>query len=538
MVTRIGTAAQNQILVSRMVDQQHTVQQEQTTLATGLKSQDYAGVASDSYDLLNVENQKARLTRYLSDNSLVQTSLSAQNTAVQGITDTATTMRSLLVGFAGRDLSAKTPQDITDIQDLQTKAFSALSQVQYFLNQQIDGKYIFGGATSDQPPVSLPYNNLDDFQNTYDGIGTVFPSSRVANLVNLNFDNKTVAYSSPQIPPSGPTATTYSQIQGNAGDFVTQTIDQTATGNLVFSNVNGAGKISAATPGAFKSLQVGQTILINNSAVAQGAPTGTDNNGVYTITAVSSDGNTITLDQPVNAGTENASSDNVQINLGIPNGTALAMTGSTAGNDGAYTVKWPSNADLTAAGYNLNSGTPDIVSGEMIFSSKPIPVPSSSPETVSLDSMAFLHGVSLPTEQKVSDTQTIKMDVTGLDPAFEKTIRALGEIAQGDLLNNPDRIQQALSTLNDAIQHSSLEPTEAPSDLTAVADRIANNVQILTTAKDTQTDFQAFLAGRQNDLIQADSTQAAVQLQTDSQALQVSYASLAKITQLSLLNYL
>ena len=63
-------------------------------------------------------------------------------------------------------------------------------------------------------------------------------------------------------------------------------------------------------------------------------------------------------------------------------------------------------------------------------------------------------------------------------------------------------------------------------------------MQILTTAKDTQTDFQAFLEGRQNDIEKADSTQAAVQLQTDSQALQVSYASLAKITQLSLLNYL
>ena len=90
--------------------------------------------------------------------------------------------------------------------------------------------------------------------------------------------------------------------------------------------------------------------MVNNSAVAQGAATGTDNNGVYTVTAVSSDGSTITLDQNVNAGTESGGSDNVQINLGIPNGTALALSGSTAGNNGAYTIKWPSNAELTAAG--------------------------------------------------------------------------------------------------------------------------------------------------------------------------------------------
>ena len=530
MVARIGTAAQNTVLTNRMIGQQQQVAVDQAKVATGLKSQDYAGIAPDSYDLLNVENQKARIQRYLSDNSLVTTTLQAQQTAVQGITDTATTMRSLMVQFAGRDLSAKSPQDATDIADLQDKAYAALSQIQYLLNQQIDGKYIFGGATSDKLPVSLPFNNLNDFQNTYDGIGTVFPSSRVANLVDLNFSNITAAYSTQQVPPGGPN---FTKITGAAGDFITSSIDQTATGNLVFTNVNGAGKITAATPGAFKSVQVGQTLLINGAGAAQGAVT--DNNGAYTVTAVSSDGNTVTLDQTVNTGIEPAGGA-VKLNLGVPNGTALALDGSTAGNNGAYTMKWPSNADMLAAGVNLSSG--EIVDGSVLFTSKPMPVPSSSPEAINLKSMAFLHGVSLPTQQKISDTQTIKLDVTGLDPAFEKAIRALGTIAQGDLLNNPDRIQQALTALNDSIQHSTLQPTEAPSDLTSVLDRIANNFQVMSSAKDTQTQFKSFLDGRQNDLLQADQTEAAVQLQTDSQALQISYASLAKITQLSLLNYL
>jgi flagellin-like hook-associated protein FlgL len=533
MVTRIGTAAQNMVLTTRMVEQQQQVAQDQTIVATGLKSQDYAGIAHDTYDLLNVENQKARLTRYLSDNSLVQTNLKAQQTAVQGITETATTMRSLLVQFAGRDLSVQSPQNITDVKDLQTKAFAALSQIQYFLNQQIDGKYIFGGAISNQPPVSLPYNNLDDFQNTYDGIGTVFPSSRAANLVDLSFPNISATYTTQQIPPSGPTSLDYSQVTSGAGSFISSTIDHAATGNLVFSNVGANGKVTAATPGAFRSVQIGQTILINNSGALQGGLT--DNNGVYTVTAVSSDGNTVTFDQPVNPGLEPAGG-TVQFNMGVPDGTALALDGSTAGNNGAYTVKWPKNADLIAAGFNLSGG--DIVSGNALFSSKPIPVPGASGEVVNFNSMAFLRGVSLPTQQKISDTQTIKLDVTGLDPAFEKAIRALGTIAQGDLLNNTDRIQQALSALNDSIQHSALQPTEAQSDLTSVLDRITNNFQVLTTAADTQNQFKAFLDGRQNDLLKADTTEAAVRLQTDSQALQISYASLSKITQLSLLNYL
>jgi flagellin-like hook-associated protein FlgL len=92
--------------------------------------------------------------------------------------------------------------------------------------------------------------------------------------------------------------------------------------------------------------------------------------------------------------------------------------------------------------------------------------------------------------------------------------------------------------LNDAIEHSSLQPTEAPSDLQSVQDRIANNQRALNDAKDVQTQFMAFLEGRQNEIEMADKTEAAVRLQTDSQTLELSYATLSKISQLSLLNYL
>jgi flagellar hook-associated protein 3 FlgL len=155
-----------------------------------------------------------------------------------------------------------------------------------------------------------------------------------------------------------------------------------------------------------------------------------------------------------------------------------------------------------------------------------------------LSSKAFLHGTTLPTVTRVSDTQSIKLDVTALDPAFEKAIRAVGEIAQGGLIDHPERVKQALATINDAIHHSPLEPTEAQSDLQSIQDRIANNMVTIKNTKDIQNDFLAFLEGRQNDLSKINTTEAAVRLQTDSQSLQISFASIAKISQLSLLNYL
>ncbi len=532
MVTRIATATQNQVLVTRMLEQQNRVADYNTQLATGFKAQDYLGIGSDTFQLLNVENERSRLERYVSNNSLIETTLKTQLTSAEGIDDTARLIRSELLQFSSRDLSAQNSENTSAVKDLQNKVFNAFSQLQYFLSQQVGGKYIFGGAKSDQPPLSLPYNSLDEFQNFYDGTSTVFPSTRVANLVDISFSGVAATYSNVTIGSNDVTEVT----GGSANDFVTQTIDQTATGNLIFSNVGDNGKISAATPGAFRSLQVGQTFLLNNTAVAQGGTGALDNNGVYTITAVSPDGNTITLDQTVNAGTEVAAN-GVEIKLAPPNGTALALTGSAAGNNGAYTITWPSNADLVAAGYTLNGATPDIVTGDILFTDNQIPVTGSG-ETIKLESKSFMTGTSLTTTQRISDTQSIQLSVTGLDPAFEKMVRAFGIIAQGDLINNQPRVEEALAILNDAIEHSSLQTTEEKSDLQSVQDRIANNLKALDDAKNVQTQFLAFLEGRQNDLEKADTTEAAVRLQTEAQALEISFASLSRITQLSLINYI
>ena len=185
----------------------------------------------------------------------------------------------------------------------------------------------------------------------------------------------------------------------------------------------------------------------------------------------------------------------------------------------------------------MNGATPDIVTGDILFTDNQIPVTGSG-ETIKLESKSFMTGTSLTTTQRISDTQSIQLSVTGLDPAFEKMVRAFGIIAQGDLINNQPRVEEALAILNDAIEHSSLQTTEEKSDLQSVQDRIANNLKALDDAKNVQTQFLAFLEGRQNDLEKADTTEAAVRLQTEAQALEISFASLSRITQLSLINYI
>ena len=166
------------------------------------------------------------------------------------------------------------------------------------------------------------------------------------------------------------------------------------------------------------------------------------------------------------------------------------------------------------------------------------PLVSTAPETVSFKSTSFLTGSNLTMKQKISDTQQIKLDVTGLDPAFEKLIRGLGILAEGDLINNQTRVDDALRLVNDSLEHSSLQPTELPSDLQGVQDRISLNLKQLSDTKEQQTQFLAFLKSRADAIDKGDPTETAVRLNSEAQSLQVSYATLSRISKLTLLDYI
>ena len=115
MVSRVGTAAQNQVLIiQQMLGQQQQVNTDQTQLSTGLKSQTFTGIAGDTLrPAQRREPAGSRLQRYLSDNSLVNTTLSAQQTAVQGITDTATTIQERSGGLLRATSSSRRPRRTT-----------------------------------------------------------------------------------------------------------------------------------------------------------------------------------------------------------------------------------------------------------------------------------------------------------------------------------------------------------------------------------------------------------------------------------------
>jgi hypothetical protein len=515
MVTRVGTFATQQALIQRMLEVQKRVYDGQTQVGTEKKSQDYLGIAQDSFRLINIENERSRTERFINNNTSAETNLNAMNASVKSIDDRVRTLRQDLLGFTSRDLTDKSSDDFSAVNDIQERAFAVLNDIEFFLNLKIDGKYLFAGGKTNDAPVTIPYDNVQEFQKDYDGVNVNYPLTRAAQLYAFEAKNVTVSYNNQTL--DGRPAT---QITAPANTFVTATIDDSTFGDLTYSNnAAGDGTISSNITGAFANLEVGQTFTLDQSS----------NNGIYTVKAVSGDGRTITLDQPLNAGSD-ATGAGVLIRLVPPNGATIHLSDSPNSNNDAYTVRWPTNAELATSPFGSNAldGSQLIVTGEVFA-----PVG----ETVTLSTRPYYIGDKLESQHRVSETRTIKVGVNGLDPAFEKAIRAIGQLLQGDLINNQQRAVDALALLNDAIEHAPSSP-ELAGDLQDIQNRLGINQSVIADAKEDQKQFMAFLEVRQITVENVDPTEAAVKLNDDVNALNVSFATLAKVQQLSLVNYL
>ncbi|MFL2771860.1 MAG: hypothetical protein ACJZ9F_12735 [Rhodospirillaceae bacterium] len=533
MVSRIGTAAHNQALVQQMLLAQTRVSDTQMQVGTEKKSQTYKGISTDSFRLISLENERLRMEQYVKNNAIADTNAKAMVTTVESMDEVIRLLRSELIGFTSRDLSDASPEDTMAVTNIQERAFSALNDMEFFLNLQVDGKYLFAGGKTNSPPVTVPYNNVAEFQADYDGINTTYAETRTAHLSQAKFTGITAAYTQETFDLKG-TSTAVTRITGAAGDFITATLDESTFGDLTFANVGVNGTITSSVQGAYSNLTVGQTILVNGT---EGA---TNNNGVYTITAVSGDGTQITLDQTLNVGAAAAAASAVNINLAVPDGTTVFLSGTDVTNDGSYTVRWPTNAEIAAAApqpaLNMNAGAPPpVVDGRVIWVTGQ--VNNISGETITLDAAPYYRGDRLEVEHRVNDNRAIRFGVNGLDPAFEKAIRGLGQLLQGDLINNQTRAVDALGLINDAIEHSPLS-TEQASDLQDVAQRLALNQKIIFDAKQDMIEFNSFLGQRQIQLENVDVTEAAVRLQDDVRALEISFATLARVQQLSLATFI
>lgn len=420
------------------------------------------------------------------------------------------------------------------LKSLQSQAFSAMKMLADTLNTNVNGKYVFGGGVSDKSPINFPFTNLEQFQAYYDGLNIKYPNSNGANLANRNLTAENTGNLT--LNPTGGNTGTITA--ANPGAFLNPAINANAktTGTLNFSAAQNT--VNATEYGAFNTVKAGDTLVIGGDGSGANAKT-------YVVKSVSADGKTITFDDstPIE--------EDITIN---PDGADPATTVT-------FSTSYPIGTVINMEGFDKNISPQVQVTGVSADGSTLFVTmdPSRFPATTipaskdwSLTSNSYYQGGSLNSEKVISDNQSIDFDITAGDPAFEKMFRALGEIAQGNLVDNRDplngqpfdpnttlnRVEDALKLVQSSIYNSGIDSGSQNNDLYTVLAKINSNTVVLNNVQTTQKDVQTNLQNSIGSIKNVDQTEAAVKALLAFNNLNASYAVLQQALSVSLLDYM
>jgi flagellar hook-associated protein 3 FlgL len=147
MVTRVATLAQHDLMLTNIKALQTRVANTMVQASGGKVSSQYWGVAPDAKRLVGLQATDASLTQYVANNNLIDQRLQTMETNTSQIMDIASQLKALLV----QATSSGNAQNM----GLDTTAKTLLDQVGSLLDVQSDGRYLFGGAVTNSPPVDL-----------------------------------------------------------------------------------------------------------------------------------------------------------------------------------------------------------------------------------------------------------------------------------------------------------------------------------------------------------------------------------------------
>lgn len=426
---------------------------------------------------------------------------------------------------------------VTSMRELQNYAFSTLLMLTDSLNITTSGRYLFGGGDVYEPPVNFPFRNIDEFQSYYDGVNIKFPSSAAANLSNYSVDaNATGDLTLELDSATGNTGTIQA---ANAGGFLKESVvaNPSTTGTLTFNQ--DTNSLRATQYGAFNNYKAGDTMVIGGNVDPANAKT-------YIIKEVSADGKTVKFEEstPIINDETVVPNNDVTFSTSYPVGAVINMQGFGSNVSGRVQV-----TGVSPDGQTLYITTDP---NQFPANGSPLTVPASS--NWSMKTQSYYQGGDLSTEKRISENQTILMDANGGDAAFEKLFRALGEIAQGNLVDtrNPaddisglidpgstsDKINDALDNLYAAVYNGGRSSDQKNSDLYSIMAKMSSNQIVVNTAIENQTLVQKNLSDNIYSMKNVDQTEASTKALLAATNLDASYSILKQAMSLSLLNYL
>ena len=601
-MSRISTLASNTLLLNQLFETNRRLQNEQIQLSSEKVAQVYSGIAADSQRLVTHENSFSALGQFIINNEAITTRLDIASTALEAINDTISDFEGELNRFQTSAVKGRAAAEA-----LQGAAFRAMANLTTYLNTEADGRFIFAGARVDRAPVELPYATLANFQAAFDGARVTYPTTRDAHLENFSLAKDgngvtnwlTFVRDNGAVPARGRiTAATAQFANVTVGSTFTVTGTGSNNGTYTVAAVGGGGTTidivtemltdeaavpitvthpDLVTPGAIFTLNATATFNRAGNTVSHGGaldaiPVGSaftvagsaSNNGTYTVASNAAGVITIAPKRLTDEGTvaapffnktsaagaitftnnvaptQDVISGAAGFFTGLAAGMKVTVSGATAGgNNTTFTI-----ASVAADGSsitvkeNVVAAAPDAAAVTFLTQTAP----------GTLTASPYYKGDIVNLSHRPSTTREFDWDLTAIDPAFEKAMRAMGIIAQGafgsegGLDQNSVRVTQAAylvrSSLAATIVGTPPFGTEQVGSIEGVEQILGYKQVLLDETNKIHTAFQGHLATRMSKIEDIDRTEVIANILDDTRTLEASYESLARIRELSLVNFL
>jgi len=219
----------------------------------------------------------------------------------------------------------------------------------------------------------------------------------------------------------------------------------------------------------------------------------------------------------------------------IPVGATITIANATdAGNNTTFTVA-------------ANTGTIITVAATDTVTARANDTGTAANITMTTD-VSYYSGDEVAQTHNVAKNRSFNLDTTGLDPAFEKAIRAMYLIAQGDfgtaggLDQNTTRVDDALYLVNGALESNpgGTPPfgTELTGNILQMSMDLGYDRVLIDQTNSLNKNLIGFYDARSSDIENVDPLEVVSRMLDDQRALETSYQAIARIRQLSLSNYL
>ena len=146
-MTRVADIAQHARVLGFIGSAQSRVNELQTQIGSGYKSQVYEGISRDAERLVSLEATHTRTTQYVKNNETVERRLQTMETNISHIFDVITGYKTLLIDALNAQNSAEL--------NMTVRAQEMLNQISSLLNVSEDGRFLFAGSMTNVPPVDL-----------------------------------------------------------------------------------------------------------------------------------------------------------------------------------------------------------------------------------------------------------------------------------------------------------------------------------------------------------------------------------------------